>query len=102
MDLINKNRLFAWDNEDGETRYFVNGVFLGSEWDFFNLFEASLPHLSIGKTYLIKKIYANALVALSEVAQDKIANFLDTVEILTMEQERALYSYDFKKLLELI
>lgn len=103
MDLLNKNRVIAWDDENNETRYYVNGIYVGTTYDFMDLVNTAFQYMVIGKEAVSRKILAQDLNEIaSQATADKIMNFLGTAEILTIAQEQAIYNYDFEKLAKII
>lgn len=99
----NKDRIIVWDDENNMHRYFVNGKWVGSGYDFLEVFDNAARFLHVGREIATRRIcLCDIDDDLSDTKTSIIVDFLNETERLSEFQEKALYEFDFTSLLELI
>lgn len=102
MELVEKNRIIIWDDDNHAAVAFVNGVKVGS---FDNELELLTEVLKAKKdtdeTVGIVMWLCNLSVDTDE-EEDKIDSFMSNAEILTIAQEAAILEERHDDLLKLI
>lgn len=102
MELVEKNRIIIWDDDNHGSIVFLNGVHVGSfDSELELLTEILKAKKNTNETVGVVMWLCNLNVDTDE-DEDKICNFMSNAEILTIAQEHAILEKRHKDLLKLI
>lgn len=102
MELVEKNRIIIWNDDNHANTVFFNGVQIGSFDDGLELLTEILKAKKNTNEVVGMTMWIFELNIDTEEEGDKICNFMSNARILTIAQERAILEERHKDLLELI